>query len=100
MEAKHYQETRDRLKRDPIVLNMAVELNQGAEAAPIREAFLSEFYHEDGTPTAWFMNAANAEYQKRGGKDGGHLGAIAEAMWILIKAVENTPPVASEGGDA
>lgn len=73
IEADHYGRTRARLAKDPIVIEMAQELpwNQSAE-----------FYHEDGTPTAWFMTAANREYRRRGGSDGGHMGAVAEGVWI------------------
>lgn len=78
IEARHYQETRNRLKQDPIVLELASELWAGMVG--LQE---EEFYHEDGTPTAWFMGAATAEYRRRGGEDGGHLGAVAEALWAL-----------------
>lgn len=77
MEAAHYGETRQRLMRDPIVAKMASEI----------EAFdpkLERFLHEDGTPRFEFMQRANREYRDRGGKDGGHIGAVAEAIRDLI----------------
>lgn len=39
--------------------------------------------HESGTPRYEFMLRANAEYRARGGTDGGHIGAIAEAPLTL-----------------
>ncbi|AYR03461.1 hypothetical protein SEA_POPCICLE_83 [Mycobacterium phage Popcicle] len=76
IEARHYEETRVRLTEDPIVKAMAEELH----GVP-REHLV----HDDGTtPRFEFTLAANREYAKRGGTDGGHIGAIAEAILRLI----------------
>jgi hypothetical protein len=73
--AAHYAETEARLMRDPIVIAMA----EG-----VREMNPADLAHGDGTPRHEFMLAANDEYRKRGGSDGGHLGAIASAILALL----------------
>lgn len=76
IEAKHYEETRVRMTKDPIVIAMA----HGLADVP-RE----QLVHEDGTtPRHEFMLKANAEYRERGGEDGGHLGAIPEALLRVL----------------
>lgn len=66
IEAKH-----QRLMRDPIVVAMAEELG---------DMPLSQITALGGGPTFDFMKMANREYASRGGKDGGHIGAVAEAV--------------------
>lgn len=76
--AAHYDETEQRLAKDPIVINMA-----GGLAGVQRK----DLVHDDGTtPRFEFMMSANAEYRARGGDDGGHLGAIAHALLMVLDA--------------
>jgi len=77
LEAAHYQETRDRLINDPIVQDMAVTITAD---------MLPDITHDSGSPRFEFMLPANDEYRKRGGTDGGHIGAIAEAILMIVKA--------------
>ncbi|QDM57665.1 hypothetical protein SEA_GROUPTHINK_85 [Mycobacterium phage Groupthink] len=78
IEAKHYEETRQRLSKDPLVIALAEE---------IRGLPREQMVHEDsGTPRFEFMQAANREYRRRGGTDGGHIGAIAEAVIRILDA--------------
>lgn len=77
IEAEHYEETRLRLIQDPIVRDMAKTL-------PGPGSSMDHILHEDGTPRFQFMQAANNEYRSRGGKDGGHIGAIAEALIRIL----------------
>jgi hypothetical protein len=76
IEAKHYAASRRHLYDDIIVCDMA----QG-----LRDVALDTIQHDDGTPRFEFMQAANAEYAKRGGKYHAHIGAVAEALLMLIK---------------
>jgi hypothetical protein len=73
--AAHYGETVEQLKADPIVHAMAA-----AVAGSPRD----ELAHPDGTPRHEFMGHANAEYDLRGGRVTGHLGAVAEALLALL----------------
>jgi len=81
IESADYEQTRQRLMKDQIVIDMA----KGLKNVP-----LSEMVHNDDpddprpTPRFEFMQAANKEYVERGGTDGGHIGAIAEALLRLI----------------
>jgi hypothetical protein len=75
IESGDYENTRLRLMQDPVVIAMA----KGLENEP-----RSQLCWDDGSPKFDFMMSANAEYRKRGGKDGGHIGAIAEALLRLI----------------
>lgn len=74
IEAKQYEEDRARLAQDPIVKAMAEEIplfaleRGGALVA------------KDGGPTFKLMMQANREYARRGGKDGAHIGCIAQAI--------------------
>ncbi|AGM61600.1 hypothetical protein SEA_SOILDRAGON_85 [Mycobacterium phage SoilDragon] len=78
IEAKHYEETRQRLTKDPIVIALSEE---------IRGLPREQMVHEDSdTPRFEFMQAANREYRRRGGTDGGHIGAIAEAIIRILDA--------------
>ena len=63
IEAKHYGEARKRLARDPIVLNMALDIAEGIKAKKVK---LEQFTHESGTPRFEFMQAANSQYDKAG----------------------------------
>lgn len=96
--AKHYDETEERLAKDPVIISMA----KGLKDTP-----LSELVHDTGdvsdthvTPRFEFMQAANREYASRGGKDGGHLGAVSHALLKILAqpeppAVTYTPDLAS-----
>lgn len=76
IEAKHYEQVRQILMRDPIVQNMAQSLTRTP---------LDQIQHSDGTPRFDFMQAANDEYRKRGGRPRGHIGAVAEALLRIVK---------------
>jgi hypothetical protein len=75
--SKDYGETEDRLMADPIVIAMSKGL---------KDVALDQMHHGEPERTARFefMQAANAEYRKRGGKDGGHMGAVANALINLV----------------
>lgn len=77
IKAAHYGETEARLMLDPIVIDMA----KGLADVPRKE-----LVHDgpDGGPRFEFMQAANAQYRDRGGKDGGHIGAVAHALINLL----------------
>lgn len=79
--AAHYGETVARLKQDPIVKRMMADVYA---AGPEKQAELAP----DGKPVFSFMQAANERYREMGGTDGGHIGAIAEAIFALIADVE------------
>lgn len=70
-----YDETEKRLAQDPIVIDMA-----GGLAGVKRE----DMVHANGTPRFEFMLGANTEYRDRGGTDGGHIGAVAHALLIVL----------------
>jgi len=73
--AAHDAEIERRLMDDPIVRDMA----EG-----VRAMNPAELAHGSGKPRHAFMLAANDEYRNRGGTDGGHLGAIANAILALL----------------
>lgn len=75
IKAAHYDETEKRLAQDSIVIAMAKGL-----AGVKRE----DLVHANGTPRFEFMLSANKEYRERGGTDGGHIGAIAHALLIVL----------------
>lgn len=80
LEAPHYRETRERLKNDPHVRAMAVSLT-------VKD--VQEGTHEGGCPRHELMGAANREYARRveaagDPHNGGHLGAVAEALVELV----------------
>ncbi|QAY03008.1 hypothetical protein SEA_GEMMA_82 [Mycobacterium phage Gemma] len=77
IESEEYEETRQRLTQDPIVIAMAED---------VRNLNRDQIAHEGGTPRFEFMQAANQEYAMRGGTDGGHIGAIAEAIIRVLDA--------------
>lgn len=75
IEAEHYDEARRILRDDPIVQDMARGL------AGTNRSFLA---HDNGTPRFEFMNAANREYAARGGTHQAHIGAVAEALLLIL----------------
>jgi hypothetical protein len=88
IESADYEECRQRLMKDPIVINMA----GGLRGIPLMQMVHQEDVDENGklkdphpTPRFEFMMSANAEYRERGGTDGGHMGAIAEALIRLVQ---------------
>lgn len=91
IKAAHYDETEARLAKDPIIQAMA----KGLADVP-----LSELIHDgpDGGPRFEFMQAANREYDERGGKDGGHIGAVANALLLALKEVKPTKIVSYYAG--
>lgn len=80
IEAPHYQESRDRLAADPIVIELAASIPAGA---------LPNLVHADGSPNFRFMQKANAEFAARGGdpESAKHIGAVAEAIIIIKEGV-------------
>ncbi|MCX2931392.1 hypothetical protein ORI20_13995 [Mycobacterium sp. CVI_P3] len=81
IESEHYAQTRQRLAADPIVQNMAI----GLQGVP-----RDQLTHDDGGPRFEFMQAANHEYENRGGTDGArHIGAVAEALLQLLDFIES-----------
>ncbi len=85
IEADHYREARNRLKRDPILRQMA------REVPPASRITLT---HEDGGPRMFFCSRAWEEYKVRGGKLEGHIGAAAEACIMVWEEAgwKRTPP--------
>lgn len=65
-----------RLKSDPIVQQLTHDVRQSGDP-------ISAFAHDNGTPRNEFMHASNQRYRELGGTDGGHLGAIANAVLAL-----------------
>lgn len=82
LRATHYAETEQRLKTDPVIQQMAQEVQRSGEPQ-------SQFAHENGTPRHGFMCSANERYRALGGTDGGHLGAIATAVLALAYPKED-----------
>lgn len=76
IKAAHYGETEARLLEDPIVIELASEI-------PWNE-LNDRFLNNDMEPNFDFMMRANDAYASRGGKDGGHIGAIANAIVALV----------------
>lgn len=74
--AAHYAETERRLQQDPLVQQMAIDIGVSGDPK-------STFAHDNGTPRHEFMLASNERYRELGGTDGGHLGAIANAVLAL-----------------
>ncbi|AGK86115.1 hypothetical protein SEA_KERBEROS_88 [Mycobacterium phage Kerberos] len=82
IQSKEYGETEARLQHDPIVVAMSVEMS----GAP--EHIKASWTHDNGEPNFQFMQIANREYARRGGKDGGHIGAIAKALLKNVAIIE------------
>lgn len=74
--SREYGEARAVLVAETIVQDMAKGLAGNS---------ISSLTHGDGTPQMTFMMAANNEYTKRGGTNLAHIGAVAEALLILMK---------------
>lgn len=74
IEAGHYGEAVQQLMADPIVIAMAAEM---------RGYPREQLAHDDGSPRFEFMQAANRQYDKRGGTIHAHIGAVAEALLKL-----------------
>lgn len=79
-EAAHYGEARRRLVNDPIVRSMA---------DGVRVVKRNVIQHENGTPRFEFMQAANDTYARRGGTYRAHLGAVAEAILMILNEDDN-----------
>lgn len=89
IESPEYEATRQRLVDDPIVQALADELTAGiAEGHTSKSALV----HDDGAPRFEMMQRCNAEYARRGGVAGGHIGAVAEAI-IRIWSTPKVPHV-------
>jgi hypothetical protein len=73
--AAHYNEAIRKLMADPLIRDMVV----GLATEPI-----DALQHKDGTPRFEFMQAANREYESRGGTFKAHIGAVAEALLFLL----------------
>lgn len=76
LESDDYRKTREALKADPIIRDMA---------GGVRDHPLDELQHEDGNPRWEFMSAALEEYKSRGGKIATHIGGPAEAILMILK---------------
>lgn len=79
LEAKHYSEEIEALKKEPAIIAMA----KGLEG----EKF-AELAHGPDSPKFEFMLAANAEYKARTGKAGGAIGAVGRALLALAFPTE------------
>ena len=75
-ESGDYEIARQRLMQDPIVQAMAAGIGDAD--------MLSDLTWDTGNPRFEFMQAANAEYIRRGGTDHAHLGCVAEAILRLL----------------
>ena len=76
---KHYGEAVTTLANDPIVINMALAM-QGTPREQMSDG--------SGGPSFDFMQAANREYDNRGGTFHAHIGAVAEAIFKILDFVE------------
>lgn len=65
-----------RLLNDEVVHALASDLRSSGNPKTM-------YAHDGGTPRFGFMKAANDEYRRRGGIDGGHLAAIPTAVLRL-----------------
>jgi hypothetical protein len=74
--AAHYGETERQLMNDHIVIAMAHGLIEAPHGYIV---------HDNGQPRFEFMQAANREYESRGGTNNNrHIGAIANAIVSLL----------------
>jgi len=80
LRAGHYDEAVERLVADPIIIAMAHGL------ATVDRDSLVHPRDDEGPEQARFefMQMANAEYAMRGGANQAHVGAVSEALLILI----------------
>lgn len=90
LRSKDYGETEARLAADPIVIAMAKGLANVPRSELVHDT--SDVTDTDVTPRFEFMQRANAEYRERGGTDGGHIGAVAHALLMVLDAPAATPP--------
>jgi hypothetical protein len=82
-----YIATRERLMKDDMVQIMCLELAAGVESDEIP---MADLVNPNGSPTFRFINLANRTYRARCNRagvvpDGGHVGAVAEAILMLWK---------------
>jgi len=89
IKAKHYGETEARLAQDPIVIAMAHGLADVPRSELVHDT--SDVSDTHVTPRFEFMQKANAEYRARGGQDGGHIGAVAHALLMVLDSGEVKP---------
>jgi hypothetical protein len=89
IESPEYEATRQRLVEDPIVKALAAELSSGIAEGHTTKA---DMLHDDGAPRFEMMQRCNAEYARRGGVAGGHIGAVAEAI-VRIWSTPQVPHV-------
>ena len=102
-ESPHYQQARDRMKGNPVILLMAA----GIASVP-----LAEIADQDGTPRSWFMNQANRAFADAEARNAGnpryqpypagaprHIGLVAEAVlaWRAEIRAAVAPLVAPAG---
>jgi hypothetical protein len=73
--AAHYDDTVEKLKADPIIVQMAHEMDGYS---------LDELEWPSG-PRHEFMMATLHEYKSRGGEIGSHIGGPAEAILQLLR---------------
>lgn len=85
IQAAHYGETERRLASDPIIIAMAKGLADVPRTELVHDTSESDTHL---TPRFEFMQAANAEYRSRGGTDGGHIGAVAHALLLVLDGKE------------
>jgi hypothetical protein len=89
IEADHYREEVKRLKKDPIVIEMADELWNAPQEVK------DKFWNHDAEPTAYMMGSVNARYRRRIKSrhytdNHQSLGGVAKAITALHKErVEN-----------
>lgn len=84
IESADYEQTRQRLMKDPIIIDMAGGL-KGVPKSELAHGDIPKYKTDPWpTPRFEFMMAANKEYRERGGTDGGHIGAVAEALLRLL----------------
>lgn len=86
--AAHYGETERRLESDVHAISLATELAAGIRAGRLARADLTH----PGSSTVRFewTQRINGEYRRRGGTDGGHIGAVPTAVvTVLDRLLEN-----------
>lgn len=77
-----YQQVEKALSEDPIIAEMAKEIQDGIEAGHVSQ---SNFVHSDGSTPRWeFMQRALDEYKKRGGTIESHIGGPARAVLAIV----------------
>jgi len=80
IEGPDYETSRQRLANDPVVIEMAEEM----KADPNLNKVLATLTHDDGKPNFKFIQAANREYERRGGRGADFIGDIATVILRLI----------------